>query len=383
VLSATGMPSLYFHVPFCRTKCPYCDFFSIIAHPSEHARYQDFLLRHLSLSRQSGRLQTPLSTVFFGGGTPSLLTAGAVAVLLEDLAKAPGILPSAEISLEANPGTVNLEKLQAYRAAGVNRLSLGVQSLNKGFLMRLGRIHTPEQAVEAFQNARKAGFVNLSCDLMFGLPDQKRQDLLDDLDALLGLQPEHLSCYGLTVEKGTPFHPLHCRGDLLLPGEEECRASYLAIHDRLVAAGYRHYEISNYALPGHECRHNLVYWRRQPFLGIGAGAHSFFADGWGARWAVPSDLAEYYLRLKRGEEPAQRLESFDRGGAMSETLYLGLRTAEGVSEQAFAQRFGQGVADAFPEAAARCGRHLALEDGRWRMDLNGWLIYDHLITAFL
>ena len=377
------MSSLYLHVPFCRTKCPYCDFYSVAGRLSELARYHDLLLRHLALARARDRLQAPLSTIFFGGGTPSLLSPDAVAAVLSELARTPGIASGAEISLEANPGTISPEKLQGYRAAGVNRLSLGIQSLDAASLGRLGRGHSPQQAVAAFRLARQAGFSSLSCDLMFGLPGQGRKDLLEELDALLALEPDHLSCYGLTVEESTPFYHLHRAGGLALPGEEAYRELYHTVHDRLVAAGFSHYEISNYARPGHDCRHNLVYWRRQAYLGLGAGAHSFFPDGWGERWAVPSDLTGYAERLAQGEDPAEQLESFDRQGAMAEILYLGLRTAEGVAEEPFVRQFGEGVKAAFPRAVARCGKHLTLRDGRWRMDLAGWLIFDHLIEGFL
>jgi oxygen-independent coproporphyrinogen-3 oxidase len=377
------MSSLYLHVPFCRTKCLYCDFYSVADRLSELSCYHHLLLRHLALARARDRLQAPLSTIFFGGGTPSLLSPDAVAAVLSELARIPGIAAGAEISLEANPGTITLEKLQGYRAAGVNRLSLGVQSLNAAALDRLGRSHSPQQAVAAFRLARQAGFSSLSCDLMFGLPGQGRKELLEELDALLALEPDHLSCYGLTVEEDTPFYHLHRAGGLALPGEEAYREQYHAVHDRLLPAGFSHYEISNYARPGHACRHNLVYWRRQPYLGLGAGAHSFFPVDWGERWAVPSDLTGYAERLAQGEDPAEKLESFDRQGAMAETLYLGLRTAEGVAEEHFVRQFGEGVQAAFPRAVARCGQHLTLREGRWRMDLAGWLIFDHLIEGFL
>lgn len=378
-----AITSLYVHVPFCRTKCPYCDFFSVSGQSSILNRYHELLLRQLEMDLGQKRLSVPLATIFFGGGTPSLLSPAAVAAILTRLADSPGIAPGAEISLEANPGTVSLEKLREYRAAGVNRLSLGVQSLNSTSLERLGRSHSVKEAVEAFGWARQAGFSSLSCDLMFGLPGQRREDLAVELEAILRLEPDHLSCYGLTVEEETPFHHLHRTGELALPEEEDYREMFLTTHDRLLAAGFGHYEISNYARPGHVCRHNLVYWRRQAYFGIGAGAHSFLPVGYGERWSVASDLMDYERRLSRGEDPSERLETFDRQGAMAEILYLGLRTIEGVAEDLFVEKFGEGVMSAFPEAVKRCGRHLELTDGAWRMDLSGWLIYNHLIENFL
>jgi oxygen-independent coproporphyrinogen-3 oxidase len=281
-------------------------------------------------------------------------------------------------------GTLGLgPRLAGYRQAGVNRLSLGVQSLDDAGLHTLGRVHSAAEAGQAAVWARQAGFANLSLDLMFALPGQTVADLHAEIDRLLALSPEHLSCYGLSVEEQTPFYHLHRRGDLELPDEERYAELFLTLHERLTEAGYEHYEISNYARPGRECRHNLGYWQRQPYLGVGAGAHSFADQGWGARLAVPADLERYARLLASGKDPAEVLETFDRRGAMAETLYLGLRTAAGVDDDRFRQRFGLGVAEAFPAAIEKAGRHLRLRAGRWAFDLDGWLLYDHLITPFL
>lgn len=377
------MPALYLHIPFCRRKCPYCDFYSLAGHTSQLAQYPDLLNRHLRLAADSGRWQGPLSTVFFGGGTPSLLPAAAVARVLAAARAEFGLEATAEVTLEANPGTVSPATLAGYRLAGVNRLSLGVQSLDDAGLRTLGRVHTAAEACQAVVWARQAGFSNLSLDLMFALPGQTVADLQAEIDRLLALSPDHLSCYGLSVEEQTPFYHLHRRGGLALP-DEECYAElFLALHERLTRAGYDHYEISNYARPGLQCRHNLVYWRRQCYLGVGAGAHSFLDAEWGERLAVAPDLDRYARCLDRGEDPAHSLETFDRRGAMAETLYLGLRTAAGVDDERFRQRFGLGVAEAFPEAVEKAGRHLRLRAGSWSFDLDGWLLYDHLITPFL
>jgi oxygen-independent coproporphyrinogen-3 oxidase len=377
------MAGLYFHIPFCRRKCPYCDFYSLEEGAGGLEAYPDLLATHLAFERRKELWQGPFETVFFGGGTPSLLEPAAIGRVLEAADRLFGLAEGAEISLEANPGTVSPESLAGYRAAGVNRLSLGIQSLDPQSLKLLGRIHSPEEAKTAVAWARRAGFDNLSCDLMFALPGQTTEKLEAELDRFLDLSPDHLSAYGLTVEEETPFYHLHRAGGLDLPDEDRCAELFRAVDERLGGEGFGHYEISNHARSGRECRHNLLYWRRRPYLGIGVGAHSFRGRGWGERRAVPADLARYAHALSRGADPAETLETFERRGAMAETLYLGLRTADGVAEEAFRARFGAGVAEAFPEAVRGAGERLALRDGRWRLDLDGWLLFNHFIAPFL
>jgi oxygen-independent coproporphyrinogen III oxidase len=375
------MSGLYIHVPFCRKKCPYCDFFSLEDAAAELAAYPDLLLQHLALTRQQ-RPTTPFQTVFFGGGTPSLLPPEQVGRLLTAMANWFGLASNAEISLEANPGTVSAETLAGYRAAGINRLSLGIQTLDAGSLQRLGRIHSPLQARSSVKMARQAGFENISCDLMFALPGQTQRTLGREIDQFLNLETDHLSCYGLSIEEGTPFYHLH-RNELPLPEEEVFATLFRLLDERLSAAGFRHYEISNYARTGFACRHNLNYWQRREYQGIGAGAHSFHSRGWGERWAVPPSLVRYRAALESGQDPAEILEVLDRGEAMAETLFLGLRTVEGVDEDMFRARFGTGVEEAFPAAVRRAGHRLRLERGRWRLDLEGWLLYDYHLAPFL
>ncbi|MEZ4485345.1 MAG: radical SAM family heme chaperone HemW [Syntrophotaleaceae bacterium] len=379
----SSQQSLYLHVPFCASKCPYCDFYSQVGDQAQLDAYVELLRRHLALLYPCDQLGAPLTTVFFGGGTPSLFSPAQIATLLDQLRLTVGLAADAEISLEANPGTVDLERLCGYRQAGVNRLSFGVQSLQNKTLKILGRGHSAQQAVQSVAWARQAGFENLGCDLMFGLPGQDRSDLLQDLAALLQMRPDHLSCYGLTVEVGTPFEALQRSGGLQMPDEECYRELYLTVHQQLATAGFEHYEISNYAQPGHACRHNQAYWQRRTCNAVGAGAHSFVADGYGARRAVPADLEGYRLSLQTGRDPALTLETFDRRGAMAETLYLGLRCREGVVDSDFRRTFGVGVAEVFAEAIRRCGERLRLIEGSWRFDLEGWLLYDHFISFFL
>ena len=282
------MTSLYLHIPFCLRKCPYCDFFSTDQHTlADLENYTGMLQRHLELAAATRIWQGPLTSVFFGGGTPSLLSPIQVARILKSAETCFGFAEDIEISLEANPGTVTLSSLTGYRAAGVNRISLGIQSLSAARLKQLGRIHSSEDAIKAIRLARQAGFNNLSCDLIFALPGQSLADLQKDLERLLELHPEHLSCYGLTVEEGTPYHAQLTGGTLILPDDTVYAEHFMALHHYLTARGYEHYEISNYARPGRQCRHNLGYWRRQASLGIGAGAHSFDATNWGSRLVGP------------------------------------------------------------------------------------------------
>jgi oxygen-independent coproporphyrinogen-3 oxidase len=377
------MAGLYFHIPFCRRKCSYCDFFSVPATAAALADYPQRLHEELRLHHASGRWRDPFATVFFGGGTPSLLPPGAISSLLAEVAELCGLAPGVEVSLEANPGTVTSESLADYRAAGVTRLSLGIQSLDAGQLEGLGRLHGPAEARRAIAESREAGFDSVGVDLMFALPGQTPSALEEELARVAELAPDHISLYGLTIEEGTPFARRRRDGTLELPGEDDYAAMFLGAHALLERLGYRHYEISNYARPGYECRHNEGYWRRAPYLGVGAGAHSLLGRGWGERRAVPADLSRYAERLAAGEDPSESLESFDRRGAMSEALYLGLRTASGVAEAGFRRSFGVGVAEAFPAAVERCGKELQCVDGAWRFTPEGWLLYDHLIQHFL
>jgi oxygen-independent coproporphyrinogen-3 oxidase len=340
------------------------------------------LQQHLTWATKQG-WHGPLSSVYFGGGTPSLLSVTTVAGLLGTIREQFGLTADAELTLEANPGTVTEELLAGYREAGVNRLSLGLQSLQPDSLKELGRLHSRDDGLQAIEWARQAGFDNLSLDLMFALPGQTLEVLDDELSTYLDCEPEHLSCYGLSFEPGTPFSARLQTGQLVPPTGDDYAEAYTRIHDRLTGAGFEHYEIANYARPGRACRHNQVYWQRQSYLGVGAGAHSFRAGEWGSRWEIPSDLVSYRQDVLRKQEPARRLEAFDRASAMSEVLYLGLRTTHGVREQAFRQQFGCGVAEAFPQAVADLRPWLCEDAGRWSLTLPGWLLFDRLIQAFL
>ena len=322
--------SIYLHIPFCRRKCAYCDFASRGGQEARIPAYVQALTEELRAQARlyaEGRI---VRTVFFGGGTPSLLAGAQMRALLKALRDCFDVDPDAEISMEANPGTVTEESLAAYRAAGVNRLSLGVQSFSDRLLASIGRIHTAREAERAVAMARGAGFDNLNLDLMYGLPGQSPADFAESVNAALSLSPEHLSLYSLIVEEDTPMHGRVARGEAVLPGEEDVLAMQHGAQAALKARGYERYEVSNYALPGRQCRHNLVYWRRGEYLGLGCAAHSLMED---VRFSNTEDLDAYLA----GERTAERTPLTEED-AREETVMLGLRTREGIPRGALSGR---------------------------------------------
>jgi len=377
------LSSLYLHIPFCRSKCPYCDFYSQPGSAVQLVEYVDLLCAEIEILAQQHPLPDALQTIFFGGGTPSLLTVRQVERVLGEIGRWFGISDLCEITLEANPGTLDENRLLGFRQAGVNRLSLGVQSLCDQQLKLLGRGHTAAEACGSVERARKAGFENLNLDLMFGRPWQGSIRLAEELEGLLTLQPQHISLYGLSYETGTDFSARLQRGELTEIDEDEYAEQYSLLQQRLKTAGFEQYEISNFCLPGFRCRHNQVYWQRKNCLAAGCGAHSFYAAGWGERRVVPPDLEKYRDYLSRRQDPSEQLETFDRDGAMAETVYLALRTSDGIDRKQFYATFGLQPEEAYPKAFSQLFDRLQQSDDRWIFKPDSWLVYDHLISHFL
>ena len=337
-LNLKGIPaellSLYIHIPFCRTLCSYCAFNTYAGMGALVEPYLHTLLREMEMvGRAAGGARS--HSLYFGGGTPSLLSAGQVRRVITAAQAALGLRGGGEITLEANPGTVDLEKLQAYRAAGVNRLSLGVQSAHAGELRLFARRHTFADAAQAFALARRAGFDDVSVDLIYGAPQQTLVSWGQTLDAVLAWQPDHVSLYALTLEPGTSLKRRVERGRLPAPDDDLAADMYELARAKLQAAGLGHYEISNWARPEHESRHNRQYWLNRPFLGFGAGAHGAAA---GLRYWNVNPIQAYTARIDAGEgrpfplSPAvEGCEEIGTALEMSETVILGLRLAgEGV-----------------------------------------------------
>lgn len=389
---------LYIHIPFCVKKCQYCDFLSFAADEETKQRYVDQLVKEIGIcgkrmTGQGAKTSFPVISAFIGGGTPSSLDHRHITSIMNAIKENFTLLPEAEITVEANPGTLTADKLHAYRVAGINRLSLGLQSANPSELKALGRIHTWNEFLESFRLARAAGFENINIDLMSALPGQSFESYADTLECVVLLEPEHISAYSLIIEEGTPFYEKYASMEeeirkygavrqkdgsnssfqspavpelLPLPDEEEERKMYHYTKEYLAEKGYHRYEISNYSRPGRECVHNKGYWLGTDYLGIGLGAASLAG---GERFSVTRDMGQY-LALT-GEELAAGLqyenrESLTEQEKMEEFMFLGLRLTDGVLARDFEIRFGINVEKIYSEIFGKL-----MEEGLLRMTGTG------------
>ena len=384
--------ALYLHIPFCTAKCGYCDFNSYAGLDHLVPAYTRALVREIELWAPAAR-DVRVESVFFGGGTPSLTSLDDMRAITDAVRAHYNVAPDAEWTLESNPAELTEEHLAGLRAQGINRLSIGVQSLHDDELRMLDRLHSAERAMEAVAAARAAGFDNVSLDLIFGLIEQPLGRWQETLERALTLRPEHLSCYALGVEPGTPLHYRVARGELPEPDPDVAAAQYEWTRERLARADYRQYEISNWARPGRECRHNLVYWRAEPYLGFGAGAHSFFAGRRFANVDAPNRYAEaidasYEERRETGRATMHQIaggETPDDATLRSDAMILGLRLLEGVAVGEFAERFGCTPEEAFGSALER-HRSLGLleQDGdRLRLTARGLLLSNEVFVDLL
>ena len=339
---------LYVHIPFCIKKCAYCDFLSWSDSQKNQELYAQALCREIGAYR--GKFPREASSLFLGGGTPSILEPKLLENIMDSLYGAFSFSENPEMSIEANPGTVTQEKLRAYRGMGLNRISFGLQSTDNRELKELGRIHTYEEFLESYVWARQAGFANINVDLMSGIPGQTVKSWRRNLSRTLALEPEHISVYSLIVEEGTPF----ARRELNLPGEEEEREMYESTAEILGQKGYVQYEISNYARPGWACAHNLGYWARDDYLGLGLGAASLVNN---QRWNNTDSMEEYRAGA---QEPEQ----------MEETMILGLRRMEGVWRRDFRETFGAELEEIYGEAIRRLVKLGLLKDDGQRIFLT-------------
>ena len=376
---------IYAHIPYCVKKCAYCDFVSSAVDNSAAREMEDYAAAlRAEILREVPPLRArwgDVTTVYIGGGTPTVLPAELLTEILRTLIDAAGI--PQECTVEANPGTVGVHSLAQLREAGANRLSLGVQSFDDQLLRVIGRIHTAEEARAAFHAVRAAGFDNISLDLMYGLPTQTLDDLKTSVNAAIALAPEHISVYGLIVEEGTPLAAAEAQGRLTLPSEDAAEEMYDYLMEELPARGYVRYEISNFARAGYESLHNLGYWRNVPYLGVGAAAHGYVDS---VRWGNEPDTEKYIRAIQTGRsvrmpEDTERT----RANAMEEYAFLALRTAQGIDEADFRRTFGVGIDDVY---GAVIGKYitqglLCRADGFVALTNAGMKVGNEVFAAFL
>lgn len=364
--------SLYIHIPFCMKKCIYCDFFSVPYDDALALKYITAVAHELEIRKG---LAGELTTVYIGGGTPTTVPTLSLSNVLKKIKDSFMLSPDAEITIEANPGTIDKEKARALSDAGVNRFSVGAQSFNDNALKLLGRIHTFEDVIKAVAAVRYADIANISIDLIYGIPGQTMEAWSHTLGMAVELSPEHISAYELTPEKGTPLHESIRRGELEKPPEEVIIEMYFRAIDRLAESGYRHYEISNFAKPGSQCRHNLNYWKRGQYVGIGAGAHSFIGD---RRIKNVSDIGVYMHALQKGDLAIEESVEISCEEAIRESIFLGLRKTEGLNIREFKEDLGIDVVKA---AADLINEELLVSDRDFlRLTRNGIVVSNAVIT---
>ncbi|HWQ06398.1 MAG TPA: radical SAM family heme chaperone HemW [Feifaniaceae bacterium] len=363
------MAGLYLHIPYCVKKCDYCDFVSF---PCDCApeEYAEALIRELNLTAETGMYQGGFQTVFFGGGTPSLLSGEQMQRILNAAREHFFISPDAECSMECNPGTVTSEKLAGYKKAGINRLSIGLQAAQDSLLAAIGRIHTYAQFTHTLRLARDAGFANIGVDVMHGLPGQSKRDYLETLRAVCDLGVQHVSSYALTLGEDTPLYLRVQSGETVLPDEDDVADMQDAGIDYLESRGYHRYEISNFALEGFECRHNLNYWLNGEYAGLGVAAHSAVRLKEWTRYSNEETLKDYFRQIERGRRPVREVIRLYPADEMFECVMLGLRLTRGVDRAVFCARFGSDMAEAYPDAMERLRKRGWVEETQAYIALN-------------
>ncbi len=369
---------LYIHIPFCVKKCKYCDFLSASCKPELRREYVKSLCKKIRLYQKLAKAYHVVS-VFLGGGTPSVLEAGQTREIFDAIFETFEIDSDDEITTELNPGTVTEDKLKTYREIGINRLSIGLQTVNDHELQLLGRIHTFADFKETYNLARKVGFDNINVDLISAIPGQTVESWKDTLCTVADLKPEHISAYSLIIEEGTPFFELYGEDGDGLPNEEEERQMYQDTQKILNEYGYHRYEISNYAKKGYECQHNLGYWSRREYLGIGLGAASLMNN---ERWNEISDMDEYLLQ---SDNIRCNKEELDKMAQMEEFMFLGLRKMEGVSKQMFFDIFGESMEAVYQNELEKLMNQKLIEemDGFIRLTAHGIDVSNYVMSEFI
>jgi putative oxygen-independent coproporphyrinogen III oxidase len=370
------LPGLYLHIPFCRKKCDYCDFYSVPAEDDKAAQYTEALIAHLE--EAAGHVGSPVETVYIGGGTPAMLGTKNLTLLLGSVRKLFKLAANPEITVELNPESTDKKLLKSLKKSGCTRLSIGIQSAVDEELKRLGRLHNYEDAKKAVALARETGFHNISVDLMYGIEGQTAESLAYSLREILGIEPEHISCYGLKVEENTPLWQRREEADL--PDDDDQAEYYEIVCETLKRAGYMHYEISNFAKPGYASRHNLKYWKLEPYLGFGPGAHSDFG---GRRFSYVRSVDAYIDGIKSGGEVIDYMEEVPLKERATEYLMLRLRLTEGFDPSEYVRLFSRSCEPVEAKLREYETMGLASYNGRWALTTKGFLMSNSIISSLI
>lgn len=370
---------LYIHFPFCKRKCNYCDFYSCTSQ-EKSKEYITSLCQQLDIEAPFYK-EYLFDTVFIGGGTPSLIDADDFERLSNKIKKSLTLSNDFEFSIEANPGTITREKLLIYKACGVNRLSIGLQSTNDGELKMLGRIHDYDTFLKNYNLARECGFDNINVDVMYSLPNQKTETFLETLHKVIRLSPEHISAYSLKIEENTPFGKI--KSTLSLPDEDSEYNTYISMNELLSKNGYLQYEISNFAKKGYECKHNLKYWQSEEYIGLGPSAHSFFN---GERYSYDSDLNKYVLKIKENLLPTKIKEEHETTTIpkIDEYVMLKLRLSSGINIEEFSLLFDKEFIDLYPKINKYLNTgHVIFENGAYKFTPKGFFVSNYILADIL
>ncbi|EUJ51596.1 radical SAM family heme chaperone HemW [Paenilisteria rocourtiae] len=375
------MTAIYIHIPFCEHICYYCDFNKVFLEGQPVDKYVDLLIKEMEMVTEK-QVMKPVETIFVGGGTPTTLTEAQLTRLCSAVQRLFPIAKEAEFSFEANPGDLSVSKLQVMKDHGVNRLSMGVQSFNNELLKKIGRIHTVDDVYQSVNNAKQVGFENVSIDLIFSLPGQTEADFEDTLTKALNLDLPHYSAYSLIIEPKTIFYNLMQKGKLLLPGEDAEANMYEMLMSTMEKHGRRQYEISNFAKPGFESRHNIVYWSNEHYFGFGAGAHGYVGE---TRYANYGPLKKYMQPLEKNELPIFQQKELTLKEKMEEEMFLGLRKVVGVDKAQFQAKFGQPLDTTFARAIEKTTEKGWLEStqGSIRLTRRGRFLGNNVFQEFL
>lgn len=338
---------VYIHIPFCLKKCNYCDFVSFSSNDKKISEYINYITKEIQIYRNTLNEDYIVNSIFIGGGTPSLIDSKHLKTIIDEINQSFKVDSEAEITIEANPGTLDNTKLAIYHEIGINRISIGAQSLNDDILKKLGRIHNSADVLDAVELIRTNQFKNYNIDMMISLPDQTIYNVLTDLENVIKLKPTHISLYSLIIEEGTLFFELEKHGQLNLPNEDEERIMYHKAIELLEKNGYKQYEISNFAKEGFECRHNLKYWTLMPYIGLGLNSHSYIEN---TRYSNYSNFDEYYKKIKENKLPVSSEEYIDDISRMTEYIILGIRLNKGINKKHFKENFGIDIENYYKDA---------------------------------